>query len=471
MSLSATEISALLGGWGDLIGARVRKVRAVRDEPAIVVELRAEGENVSVLLAATEGATRLHRLETRPESPDHPGAFVMLLRKYLIGAALRATAQVTGDRIVRLVFEKGEHQLHLVAELSGRHGNLFALGEGDEVIAALLRNKSSLRPLAPGRVWTAPPTVPSVGTLRSDWPVDDVDRFVEETYRTRLAAARLATLRREAARPLKAVIKKADRAIRSVGKDLAKIEASQSLREEADLLQQAWGKAGRGDTEIVVTDWESGAERTIALDPTRDLNENIHARYHRYRRLKRGRAVATARLAALEAEAVAARQSLAEVEAADAARLGQILDARPTKVRQSTKRGTPAERLPYHEFVASDGTPILVGRGSKDNDTLTFRVARGNDLWLHAADWAGSHVILRTGRHAPSPLALQEAAMLAAHYSKGRENGVITVSYTQRKHVKKPKGAAPGRVSMAGAKAIDIRMEPDALTRLFATRV
>jgi predicted ribosome quality control (RQC) complex YloA/Tae2 family protein len=60
--------------------------------------------------------------------------------------------------------------------------------------------------------------------------------------------------------------------------------------------------------------------------------------------------------------------------------------------------------------------------------------------------------------------------MLAAHYSKGRQDGVVTVNYTQRKHVKKPKGAAPGRVSIAAVKSIDIRPEPDALARLFSTR-
>ena len=470
VSLSATEISALLRGWSELVGARVRKVRAVRDEPAVVIELRSQGNNVSILIAATEGATRLHKVVERPASPAHPGSFAMLLRKYIIGASLDAVAQVSGDRIVRLVFSKGEHQLHLVAELSGRHGNVFALGEGDEVLASLVRNKSSLRPLSPGRTWTAPPMAKSAGALRSDWPAGDVDAFVDDLYRARVADVRLTTMRREAARPHRKALKKAERAIRSVGRDLEKIAGAESLREEADLLQQAWGKAGRGDTSITVTDWESGAEREIRLDPTKDLNENIHARYHRYRRLKRGREVATKRLQDLQQEADDARSLIAQVERADADALSTILADRPRSQTGGAKRNVPVERRPYHEFVASDGTPILVGRGSKDNDTLTFRVARGNDMWLHAADWAGSHVVIRSGRTLPSRRTLEEAAMLAAHYSKGREDGVITVNYTQRKHVKKPKGAAPGRVSIAGTKSIDVRMEPEKLKRLFATR-
>jgi predicted ribosome quality control (RQC) complex YloA/Tae2 family protein len=280
----------------------------------------------------------------------------------------------------------------------------------------------------------------------------------------------MADLRRGAARPIRSALKKANRAIASVERDIARIDASEALKEEADLLQQAWGRAGRGASEIVVTDWETGDERIIALDPTKDLNENIHARYHRHSRLKRGRAVATARLETLRGQADAATEALAELELADESALRSIVSQLPGRAEPSPRRARQAERRPYHEFVASDGTPILVGRGSKDNDALTFRVARGNDVWLHASDWAGSHVVIRSGRSEPSRRTLEEAAMLAAHYSKGRQDGVVTVNYTQRKHVKKPKGAAPGRVSIAAVKSIDIRPEPDALARLFSTR-
>jgi predicted ribosome quality control (RQC) complex YloA/Tae2 family protein len=120
--------------------------------------------------------------------------------------------------------------------------------------------------------------------------------------------------------------------------------------------------------------------------------------------------------------------------------------------------------------VASDGTRVLVGRGSADNDKLTFHVARGNDIWMHAMDWAGSHVVIQvTKGKVVSQRALEEAALLAAWFSKGRNDGVVTVQFTLRKHVRKPAGVAAGRVSVAAPRALDVRMDDARLTRILAT--
>ncbi len=467
VSLSTLEMESVLEGWSPLIGARVQKVRAVASEPAIVLELWGEGQTTQVLIAATAGATRLHRVDKRPPSPSEPGPFVMLLRKYIIGARLAALAQSSEDRIVRLVFARAEHQLHVVAELSGVHGNLFAVDDSDRILASIVPNKSSSRRLVPGATWSAPSPSKTTGRLRPGWPEESPDAFVAQLYGETLGGVSLDLLRRNALQPVRKALKKTQRAIASVGRDLQKIEGAHTYREEADLLQQVWGQTSRGATEISVTDWESGEPRTITLDPKRDLNENIQARYHKYRRLKRGQEVATKRLASLESERDRLRARIAELEEAD-----QTLLESAAESASPGRRAKPGRepRKPYHEFESSDGVAIYVGRGAKDNDKLTFHIAKGNDVWLHAADWAGSHVIIRSGKQAPPRRTLEEAALLAAHYSKGRSDLVVTVNYTQRKHVRKPRGAAPGKVSIGGTKAIDIRTDPERLKCLFASR-
>jgi len=106
-------------------------------------------------------------------------------------------------------------------------------------------------------------------------------------------------------------------------------------------------------------------------------------------------------------------------------------------------------------FISSDGFEILVGKKAKDNDQLSFKIAKSLDLWMHAADYPGSHVLVRNpNRQEIPPNTLLEAAQLAAFYSQGRTQTKAAVHYTQKKFVNKPRGAAPGLVSLASFKTI-----------------
>jgi predicted ribosome quality control (RQC) complex YloA/Tae2 family protein len=110
---------------------------------------------------------------------------------------------------------------------------------------------------------------------------------------------------------------------------------------------------------------------------------------------------------------------------------------------------------------------VRVGRGSKDNDQLTFRHASPEDVWLHARSVPGSHVVLRwSGEGAPPARDLEEAATLAALYSKARSSGTVAVDWTRRKYVRKPRGAPPGRVSILQAKTIFVEPDPALEERL-----
>ncbi|MCA1607996.1 MAG: NFACT RNA binding domain-containing protein, partial [Acidobacteria bacterium] len=107
------------------------------------------------------------------------------------------------------------------------------------------------------------------------------------------------------------------------------------------------------------------------------------------------------------------------------------------------------------QFTSSDGFEILVGKKAKDNDYLTFRMAKSLDTWMHAADYPGSHVVVRNPNRREIPQkTLLEAAQLAAFYSQARRHPKAAVHYTQKKFVNKPRGAAPGLVSLASFKTI-----------------
>ena len=482
MSLSHAEIAAVVTALERALpAATCQAARAVRGCPhAILLKMRAPGHTHLLLLSAERGASRIHRVARAPTQPERPSAFVMLLRKHLVGARLLTLALHDDDRILRLVFDRGPAgHLHLVAELTGHHGNLFLLDEDDRLLGALRRDTSRDRALTVGGEYRPPAPPPRIGTrLRDGLPTEAPEPFLEEAYATLLQGDGLDQRRRALKQRLRAASKRARRRARALAHDQGR--DPEAHKRTGDLLQQAWGRVERGASSVDVIDVYDPAQPavTVPLDPALDLRENIDRAYARYKRYARGAETVAAR--ARETDAALARidaltralddaedeEAIAELERrADAER--DVASAR----QQTPKRERAAPRTPYHRFASSDGIDILVGRTSRDNDALTFHVARGNDLWLHASDVPGSHVIVRTPRSAALPRAtLEEAALLAAHYSKARSDGVVTVRYTERKHLRKPKGAGPGRVSLAGGKTLDVRTDDPRLDALFRRR-
>lgn len=118
--------------------------------------------------------------------------------------------------------------------------------------------------------------------------------------------------------------------------------------------------------------------------------------------------------------------------------------------RKSSVKGKKVKKEKHHpsplSFHSSEGYQIFAGKNNRQNDYLTLKIARENDIWMHARQLPGAHVIIRTeGKEVP-PTTLAEAAGLAAFFSKGRHTKSVPVDYTSKKHVRKPKGARPGMV-------------------------
>lgn len=107
-------------------------------------------------------------------------------------------------------------------------------------------------------------------------------------------------------------------------------------------------------------------------------------------------------------------------------------------------------------FTSKSGKTILVGRNSRDNNYLTLKVAGPDDIFFHTTDFSGSHVILQLNSEEPSRTDLEEAALLAAYYSKGKNKKVVKVDYTYRKYVSKPRKAPAGLVEIEKQKTIKV---------------
>jgi predicted ribosome quality control (RQC) complex YloA/Tae2 family protein len=207
------------------------------------------------------------------------------------------------------------------------------------------------------------------------------------------------------------------------------------------------------------------AEIEIELDPRLSPSQNAQRWFKRYNKLKQGQEVTEQRLADTERDIAYLEELQFFVEEAKTlAELRKLKEEAQEKQavgkqRKGKQRSTPQEPAkPFLRFVSSDGFEIYVGRSSRENDLLTQKRAQPEDIWLHAHQTPGSHVlILNRERKTEIPeKTLREAASLAAHYSKLRRSGKADVIYTAKKHVKKPKGAPPGLVTVGQFQTIRV---------------
>lgn len=238
---------------------------------------------------------------------------------------------------------------------------------------------------------------------------------------------------------------------------LSQSDEAERYRQQADLLMAHLHAWQAGMTAIELSDFETGQPIKIALDPTKNAVQNAQSLYKRHQKLKRARGAIEPLFAEVDAEIAYLEQvesALAELDdyqtRDDLKALEEIQDEliqqryleNPEYRRSSDAKDS--ESQPYR-YLSPQGLDVLVGRNNRQNDVLTFRTASDYDLWFHAQEISGSHVLLRLSPGtAPDASDLQFAADVAAYHSRGRQSDRVPVIYTEPKHVYKPKGAKPG---------------------------
>ena len=241
---------------------------------------------------------------------------------------------------------------------------------------------------------------------------------------------------------------------------------AEELRRRADLLMSRLNQVRKGQERAELDDFEGGRV-VVELDPALSPAENAGVLYDRARK----RARAADRLPARVRAAVAERnrletflESLSRGDADPEEVSRWLAEVRP----EGSETGPRGDRLPYHRFRSSGGLEIRVGRSGRANDHLTFHHSAPDDIWLHARDAAGAHVILRWGDRDRNPPGrdLLEAAVLAALNSRARTSGTVPVDWTRRKYVRKPRKAPPGAVIPERVSTLFVEPDPRVMERL-----
>ena len=233
--------------------------------------------------------------------------------------------------------------------------------------------------------------------------------------------------------------------------ELIACESMETDRRRGDLISANLYRIQRGDSAARVEDFydESCPTVEIPLDVRLTPAQNAQNYYKKYRKACNARKKLTELIADGEQEqmyidSVFDALTRAECES-DLAQLRLELTEQGY-LRQNRKAGKPPKPMQPLHFRSSDGFDIFVGRNNKQNDQLTLKFAEKSDIWLHTQLVHGAHVILVTEGQSPPDRSVEEAAMLAAYYSKGRDSAQVKVDYCSAKFVKKPSGARPGMV-------------------------
>ncbi len=478
------ELECLAAEWQGLIGAQVQRA----DQPhehKVYLSLYGQGASTLLMICVDDDASRAHLARSRPGNPPSPFGFVGLLRSRIVPSRLESVHQTPQDRVVRLGFVTRQEDVFqhfsLVAELTGRHANLFLLDDSDTVLASLRPNRSEDRDNTPGKPYqpvTTPEHPPKAqvrfslnddesptNPLRLNQRAEKVFNQEEEDFRIALEEQRiqrwLSTQRKKHQRTqAKLLAKKAD------------WEKAPLYQKCGDLLQSHFHKLARGQESIDVDDWFEGGLCTITLLPELTPQQNVERYYRRYKKALRGKEEVENRLLATEDE-LDRLDRLSELleEAKDVETLHHVARKAgiPERKQEQSKRKNQNElrALPYRLFVSSSGKAIWVGKGAKDNDRVSFGLSKGHDLWLHAHEAAGSHVVVRLGkREKADDQTLREAAQLALHYSKAHGEGEVMIS--EPRFLRKPKHAPAGLVYVTQFKVLTLRKDDATIRRLMA---
>lgn len=253
-------------------------------------------------------------------------------------------------------------------------------------------------------------------------------------------------------------------ALQKVAQEMQEKSNYPEYKEAADLLMINKDALKKGMGEAVLVDLFSPApvQRRIPLSPQLSPLQNAQSYYKKFQKAKAGlvllekrRKMLSESLTKLEALRVSTENSysVSELEKIkpQLTRLGLL---RPPAGPKASQRRQPKRRC--RQFQTSEGWTVLVGRNNEENDLLTFKTARPEELWFHAANIPGSHVLLcrEQRKSQPSPNTILETAAIAAYFSKGRNSKKVEVVYTQAKYVRKPHRAKPGLALVEKEKSV-----------------
>ena len=291
---------------------------------------------------------------------------------------------------------------------------------------------------------------------------DSLSQLLDVYYKDKAERDRVKQQASELIRRVENELQKNRQKLKKQEKELLATENAEEFRQKGELLTTFLHQVPNDQDQVILENYYTNQPITIALDKALTPNQNAQRYFKRYQKLKE----AVKYLTDLIEETKATILYLESVETVlNQAGLDEIAEIREELIQTGFIRRRQREKIQKRQkpeqYLASDGkTIIYVGRNNLQNEELTFKMARKEELWFHAKDIPGSHVVI-SGNLNPTDEVKTDAAELAAYFSKGRLSNLVQVDMIEVKKLNKPTGGKPGFVTYTGQKTLRVTPDPE----------
>lgn len=291
---------------------------------------------------------------------------------------------------------------------------------------------------------------------------DSLSQLLDIYYKDKAERDRVKQQASELIRRVENELQKNRQKLKKQEKELLATENAEEFRQKGELLTTFLHQVPNDQDQVILENYYTNQPITIALDKALTPNQNAQRYFKRYQKLKE----AVKYLTDLIEETKATILYLESVETVlNQAGLDEIAEIREELIQTGFIRRKQREKIQKRQkpeqYLASDGkTIIYVGRNNLQNEELTFKMSRKEELWFHAKDIPGSHVVI-SGNLNPTDEVKTDAAELAAYFSKGRLSNLVQVDMIEVKKLNKPTGGKPGFVTYTGQKTLRVTPDPE----------
>ncbi|MFS9161347.1 Rqc2 family fibronectin-binding protein PavA [Streptococcus oralis] len=298
-------------------------------------------------------------------------------------------------------------------------------------------------------------------------PFSSLSDLLDTYYKDKAERDRVKQQASELIRRVENELQKNRHKLKKQEKELLATDNAEEFRQKGELLTTFLHQVPNDQDQVVLDNYYTNQPITIALDKALTPSQNAQRYFKRYQKLKE----AVKYLTELIEETKATILYLESVETVlNQAGLEEIAEIREELIQTGFIRRRQREKIQKRkkpeQYLASDGkTIIYVGRNNLQNEELTFKMARKEELWFHAKDIPGSHVVI-SGNLNPSDEVKTDAAELAAYFSKGRLSNLVQVDMIEVKKLNKPTGGKPGFVTYTGQKTLRVTPDPEKIASM-----
>ena len=298
-------------------------------------------------------------------------------------------------------------------------------------------------------------------------PFTSLSDLLDTYYKDKAERDRVKQQASELIRRVENELQKNRHKLKKQEKELLATDNAEEFRQKGELLTTFLHQVPNDQDQVILDNYYTNQPITIALDKALTPNQNAQRYFKRYQKLKE----AVKYLTDLIEETKATILYLESVETVlNQAGLEEIAEIREELIQTGFIRRRQREKIQKRkkpeQYIASDGkTIIYVGRNNLQNEELTFKMARKEELWFHAKDIPGSHVVI-SGNLDPSDEVKTDAAELAAYFSQGRLSNLVQVDMIEVKKLNKPTGGKPGFVTYTGQKTLRVTPDPEKIASM-----